>query len=200
MRRFFFIATAVAVLIVGGAAGVAAQENATNATTANGTAANATATPTPSDPQVSTSTVQLHPTVTLERMELKNGTLTMWIRAEVPQRMVLVDSGQMVDAVTGEGDGLRATSIDRRAVNLLPGRQKVRISPTEVNGVRAVTVTVGNSMTFIHSGSLETPAPAVAWDTAQGLILIAGGGAAGMTYRRVREKRDAEQKEAERRL
>lgn len=186
MKRHFLILTVLIAAALGAISPAAAQENSTASTPAD------------SDVQVSTSTIELHPTVTLERMELENGTLTLTIRSKVPARMTLTDSGQMVEALKNSDGGLHAVSVQQRTVNLDRGKNVVEFRPVEVSGVVAVSLTVNGQTTFIHSGNLETIRPAIAWGTVQTLLggtaLVAGGG----TFVYVRRKMNKRNEEVER--
>lgn len=88
---------------------------------------------------------------------------------------------------------------------LLPGTNEVALSVTPAGGEAAVSITTSASISdgqgvYLSTGISETSRPAIAWESAQLLIILTAVGSGIGAIRIVAKKREDEHKDAERLL
>jgi hypothetical protein len=129
-------------------------------------------------------------TVVLDRKYIvETGRAVLTIRSDTLQSITLTDGGAFIEG--GE--------IAQNSVTLRPGETaNVSVSATKVQGFVGASVATQQTLYAVPISDLEFSRPPISYQNAQLLVLLAAIGTAGATWRVVRNRRDDEDKGAER--
>lgn len=159
-----------------------------------------TLTPTPTstpEDDAETVAVQIDNTTTLAAWSYANGTWRLTFRSEVPARIVITDSARAMEAWEN-AEGKTAADLNPERYTITTGETVVTYPGTTYDGQAAITVATNQGMRFLATGGVRQARPPIAWETAQGLILLTGLAATFGTARWVRRRYKSEDKEVER--
>lgn len=183
MRRLFFI---LALTVV--AAGLAVP--------AVGQSANETVTMT-ATPEPETVAVQIDNTTTLAAWSYENATWRLTFESSQPARIVITDSARAMEAWEN-AEGKTSADLNPERYTITTGETVVTYPGTTYDGQAAITVATNQGMRFLATGGVRQARPPIAWETAQGLIILTGLVATFGTARWVRRRYESEDREVER--
>lgn len=158
---------------------------------------NTTATPSPTPEPGGTVAIQIDETTALTAWEYENGTWVLTFDAELPKRLVITDSARAMEAWQN-AEGKTAADLNPERYTLNTGETVVTYPGTTYDGQAAITVATNQGMRFLATGGVRQARPPIAWETAQGLIILTGLASVIGTARWVRRKYESEDKEVER--
>jgi len=118
----------------------------------------------------------------------EDGTATLVFDSVGVQRLTLTDAGAFVEG----------GQVNRQYISVYDGRNTVEFSATKVSGFAGVAIDTGGILYAKKITDIQTTGPAISYQNVQGLVALTALSAAAFTFRTVKRRREAENKEVER--
>lgn len=129
--------------------------------------------------------------IVIESYELQDGTFTLTLNVEDPTAYALSDS---LAGIQSEG----ITSVPMKQGVLETGRQTLKLDVTLVRDAGAVTLSTPQNAVRIQSGNVGIGGSKIPESRVRVMLIATALGAGLFTFRKVRDMREDEQKDAER--
>ena len=152
--------------------------------------------PTPEGEEV---VIQLDASTRLTDWEFSDGTFSLTFDCEVPESIKVTDSGAVMKAWEGGGDGGGAVSIPTEGFSLSSGTTTVEFGATVFDEAAAVTIASADGTAFVFSEGIDRGGVSVELSTAMAGGAAAAVGSGALSYRQTKNAlEDEDEPNAER--
>jgi hypothetical protein len=189
-RALLAVALALTLTVGAGAVGTVAAQNETDDAPTIDVNTN------PAEPEQETAAEQIDTNVALIEWRYEDGAFILTFRSEAPSRITLTEAVQFAE---GTGSGRIYSN------QLASGLTELTVPVPRRGGQAALTMTTPlsiqqNRYSYVSTGETQPEKPPLDYDRTRLMVILTAVGAAGFTFRSVKNRREDETKEVERHL